>query len=110
MKRAILAVHNIAGCGISEITRPGKRTERSKCDAAERDERALDQAIDRKGERWTSVHRPVREAVDRTPIGGQTKLSTAPATMTAKRGDDRHGAFAREEAEIRTAVVFDKIG
>ena len=34
------------------------------------------------------------------PIGGQMKLSTAPSDDDGEGGDDRHRAFAGEEAEI----------
>ena len=60
-----LAVNDLAGGGIGVIA--GLEKERHVPDVvqAERNQRALDHAIDREGERRLLVHRPVRESVDR---------------------------------------------
>ena len=42
------------------------------------------------------------------PIGGQMKLSTRADDDDGKRGDDRHGAFAGEKAEIGGQLDFVK--
>ena len=98
------AVHDLAGGGIGEVA--GLEEERHVPDVvqAERNQRALDDAVDREGERRPAVHRPVREgfdaAADRRPDEAQHRADDD----DGKRGDDRHGALAREEAEIATAA------
>jgi hypothetical protein len=64
---------------------------------AERDERALDHAVDVNASAG-AVHRPVENLIDPAADGRPHEAEQAPTRMTRERRDDRHGTFAGEEA------------
>ena len=65
MNRAISPCNDLAGRGIDVSA--GLEEERHVPDVvqAERNQRALDHAVDREGQRRSHVHRPMRERLDR---------------------------------------------
>ena len=69
--------------GIDEIARLEKERHVPDVMQAERNERALDDAVDREGERRPAVHRPVREALDPFADRRPDKAQHRAATMTA---------------------------
>ena len=94
------AVNHVAGGRIGVIA--GLEKERHIPDVMqpERNERALDDAIDREGQRRPPMHRPMRESFDRVADRRPDEAEHRARRDDGERGDDRHGAFARKEAEI----------
>ena len=67
---------------------------------AERQQRALDDAVEREGEAGVPGRRPAREGVDRPPDRRPDDAQDDAGDDARQRRDDRHEALAREEAEI----------
>ena len=73
---------------------------------AEGNERAFDDAVDGEGERGLTVHGPIREGLDAIADGRPDEAKQRARGDDGKRGDDRHGTFAREKAEIGRELDF----
>ena len=94
------ALHYLAGAGIDEVARLEEERHVPDVVQAERNQRALDDAVDRECQRRLSMHRPIREGLDRAADRRPDEAENRGRGDDRKSGDDRHRSLAGEKAEI----------